>query len=401
MSISPLTALDAVTPSVLQVSADMRLKDLNALSTAQRYEVYAVFSESGEQTQPQEFLGIVPNYAVGLYPYRIFEDLLSFSNSIPVEPSAPLDVLYADFQTTRLDAFSVMDSGHRFLGAVTLTSLLTALWHREQFLTERLQQEIGNKLFAERQLQKAQHELDDYLDKGVNNIVDYKHQLETLSESLKAAEKRERHALAMELHDHLAQILTVGRMKLAQGSQLTQNSELLNLMHTVDHLLHESLTYTRTLMSELSSTQLHQSGMLRALEGLAEKMKLFNLDVALEIEQPFPELSEDQQFHIYWSIRELLFNVIKHARVHQAGIRIRKVNGTGFQCIVWDNGSGFEAELNDFKQASHGHFGIAGIQARMAALQGTLTIHSSPGQGTQAILTLPLPRSSSSTGSSV
>lgn len=401
MTIRHLTAEDAVSPSILRVSADMRLRDLIPHSGLQGYEAYAVFSDMPDEVPSQEFLGIVSNYTVGRYPYRIFGDLLSFSKSIPVEPSAPLDVLYSDFQQNRYDAFSVMESGQRFIGAVTLTSLLNALWHREQFLTARLQQEISNKIFVERQLQLTKKELDEYLNKGVDDTFDYKQQVKMLSETLKSVEKRERHVLATELHDHLAQLLAVGRMKLAEGNHLTQNSELLNLLNTVDHLLHESLTYTRTLMTELSSIHLHQSGLRAALEGLAEKMKRFNLDVSLEIEHPIPDLSEDQQFHIYWSLRELLFNVIKHAHVPEAGIMMQRVHETCLQFIVSDAGSGFDPATTEMRNSPHEHFGLSGIQGRMAALQGAVTIHSSPGKGTRAVLTIPLPHHSSPNRSSV
>ncbi len=242
-----LTAQDAVSPSVLMVSADMRLRDLNPSHGLQSYEAYAVFSEVVDQKPSEQFLGIVPNHMVGRYPHRIFADLLLFSTSTQVEPLTPLDVLYSEFQRNRIDAFSVMETGQRFIGAITPTSLLETLWHREQFLTARLQKEMSVEIFAKRQLQQAKDELDNHVGTRDNLVFDHKQQLLALSESLISAEKRERRALANELHDHLAQILAVSRMKLAQGSHLTVDSEVLNLLKTVDHFLQESLTYTRSL----------------------------------------------------------------------------------------------------------------------------------------------------------
>ncbi|MBA3968100.1 MAG: hypothetical protein H0X47_20460, partial [Nitrospirales bacterium] len=254
-----LTAQDAVSPSILMVSADMRVCDLNHPSGLKNYEAYAVFSELGNQDPSEHFLGIVPKHLVGRYPYRIFADLLPFSTSTPVESSTPLDDLYLEFQRNRADAFSVMENGKRFVGAVTPTSLIETLWHREQIHTTRLRKEIGEKISAERQLQQTRKELDHHLEGRVGVVGDYPTQLSALSESLVTSEKRERQALANELHDHLAQILAVGRMKLAQGSQLTQDPEMLNFLNTVDQFFHESLTYTRTLMTELTSLHLHQS----------------------------------------------------------------------------------------------------------------------------------------------
>ena len=372
------------------VSADMRLRDLNPPHGLQSYEAYAVFSEVVDQKPSEQFLGIVPKHMVGRYPHRIFADLLLFSTSTQVEPLTPLDVLYSEFQRNRIDAFSVMETGQRFIGAITPTSLLETLWHREQFLTARLQKEMSVEIFAKRQLQQAKDELDNHIGTRDNLVFDHKQQLLALSESLISAEKRERRALANELHDHLAQILAVSRMKLAQGTHLTVDSEVLNLLTTVDHFLQESLTYTRTLMTELSSLHLHQSGLLTVLEGLTEKMKLFGLAVTLEAERPLPHLSENQEFLLYWSLRELLFNVIKHAHVQQATITIHQLHGTHLHCMVSDDGCGFDSANLAIPNAGQDHFGLSGIRGRMTALQGTISLESFPGQGTRVSLTIPL-----------
>jgi signal transduction histidine kinase len=385
-----LTAQDALSPFILTVSADMRLRDLNLPCGLQNYEAYAVFSEVVDQKPSEQFLGIVPKHMVGRYPYQIFADLLSFSTSTQVEPSTPLDVLYSDFQRHRIDAFSVIDTGQRFMGAITPTSLLETLWHREQFLTTQLQKEINEKIFAKRQLQQAKDELDNHVGTRDNLVFDHKQQLFVLSENLISAEKRERRALAGELHDHLAQMLAVGRMKLAQGSQLTLDPEVLNLLKTIDQFLQESLSYTRTLMSELSSLHLHQSGLLTALKELTEKMKLFGLVVTLEVERPLPDLSENQEFLLYWSLRELLFNVIKHAHVEQATIRIHQLYGTYLHCMVSDHGCGFDPAIMALANTGQDHFGLSGIRGRMTALQGTVSLDSFPGRGTRVSLTIPL-----------
>ena len=391
-----LTAQDAVSPSVLMVSADMRMRDLNPPPRLQGYEAFAVFAEVVDQKPSEQFLGIVPNYIVGRYPYRIFADLLPFSTSTQVEPSTPLEVLYLEFQRNRIDAFPVMETRQRFIGAVTPTSLLETLWHREQLLTAYLQKEMSGKILDERQLQQAKEELDHHLGTQVDVVVEYKTQLLALSENLVLTEKRERRALANELHDHLAQLLAVGRMKLAQGSHLTVDSEVLNLLKTVDQFLQESLSYTRTLMTELSSLHLHQSGLLTVLEGLTEKMKRFGLAVTIEAERPLPDLSENQEFLLYWSLRELLFNVIKHAHVEQATISIHQLHGTHLQCIVSDDGCGFDPATVTIPNTVQDHFGLSGTRGRMTALQGTISLDSFPGQGTRITLTIPLSQPSSS-----
>ena len=61
---------------------------------------------------------------------------------------------------------------------------------------------------------------------------------------------------------------------------------------------------------------------------------------------------------------------------------------------VADNGRGFEApgvlKAEEGVGVEGGHFGLRGIQDRVAMLGGTFALDSTPGQGT--VLTLSLPR---------
>ena len=142
-------------------------------------------------------------------------------------------------------------------------------------------------------------------------------------------------------------------------------------------------------MTELSSLHLHQLGLLMALEKLAEKMEVFGLTVTMETERPLPDLSEKQDFLLYWSIRELLFNVIKHAHAKQATITIRQLRNTHLLCMVSDEGCGFDPATM-MPNAGRHHFGLSGIRGRMIALQGTISLDSFPGRGTRVSLTIPL-----------
>jgi signal transduction histidine kinase len=56
---------------------------------------------------------------------------------------------------------------------------------------------------------------------------------------------------------------------------------------------------------------------------------------------------------------------------------------------IADDGKGFEEpwSLTDFAQQDH--FGLLGIQERVWGAGGSLSIHSSPDQGTKLIVTVP------------
>ncbi len=83
-------------------------------------------------------------------------------------------------------------------------------------------------------------------------------------------------------------------------------------------------------------------------------------------------------------IQEALRNVWKHAEAKrvEATIDFGKNKAT---IAISDDGSGFDVEEDPgFVQA--GKIGLAGMQERVRLLEGNLTIHSKPGQGTKVIL---------------
>lgn len=57
-------------------------------------------------------------------------------------------------------------------------------------------------------------------------------------------------------------------------------------------------------------------------------------------------------------------------------------------CTVKENGKGFDPA--HLPGPSQDHFGLDGIRTRVQHLSGTFEITSSPGHGSQAVLTLPL-----------
>ncbi len=391
MTFPAWTAQRAVSASILKVSADMHPKDLEQPMSNKWTEAYAVFSDHVEKTRQSQFLGIVPQYIVGQFPYRIFADLLPFSKSIRVKPSTPLDFLKFKFQRNKMDAMIVIGSDQQYLGAVTRQSLWETLFKRERDLSAKLRKEIDEKLIAERNLQNVYTSLSENLERQEEIRLAHERQLNTLSKNLLVAEKRQRKELGTELHDHLAQLLAVGRIRVAQASSLTDDTELRKVLQGLDHLFDESLAFTRNLMGELNPSQLPESGLKASLETLVRKMKQYNLIVILKGSETVPCLAENQTFNLYWSIREVLFNIVKHAQVDRAYVTIKKLHERHLKITISDAGKGFSLnEPESLLNPQEDHLGLFLIRERMTAIQGTLTIDSAPGKGTQVNLTVPL-----------
>jgi PAS domain S-box-containing protein len=236
---------------------------------------------------------------------------------------------------------------------------------------------------------QAEEELEQRVVDRTQELLQLHVQLRALTTELNLTEQRERRRLATELHDHLAQLLVLGKMKLGQSKRLTQPLEKRDeLIEETDAVLSEALAYTRTLVIDLSPPILREFGLPAALRWLGERMQRHELAVTVQIEVEDLPLPEDQAVLLFQSVRELLMNTIKHARSHTASVRMEQESGS-LRIEVRDEGVGFDLE-GDIQTSISSKFGLFSIRERMRALGGHFHLQSAPGEGATATLILPL-----------
>jgi len=223
--------------------------------------------------------------------------------------------------------------------------------------------------------------------------------LRELASELSLAEHRERKRLATELHDHLQQILVYGKMAIGQGKRRVADvPAAAEVMTTVDDVLSEALTYSRTLVAELSPPVLRDEGLAAGLKWLGEYMKKYHQTVTVLVpEQQKFRLPEAHRVLLFQSVRELLINASKHAGTETATVLIEQ-RDENLHVTVSDEGKG--CDLTVARGTPSGgissKFGLFSIQERMRALGGSFIIRSAIGQGTTATLILPLARDTES-----
>ena len=115
--------------------------------------------------------------------------------------------------------------------------------------------------------------------------------------------------------------------------------------------------------------------------------------MTVECEHPNDlKIPEDTGILLFQSARELLMNVVKHAKSEQATVRLEQRDGT-LRLAVCDNGTGVDLTAvhptspNPFSS----HFGLFSISERMKGMKGRLELQSAPGKGMTATMVLPWP----------
>ena len=213
-------------------------------------------------------------------------------------------------------------------------------------------------------------------------------QLQRLTMELSQAEDRERHRLAQILHDDLQQLLVGAKLHLnilANKIHSGESKDAKTLLSQVHDLISESIDKSRSLSHELTPPLLYQGTLVDAMTWLAQRMqRTCGLTVDVDAGADADLSSDTLKAFAYKAAQEMLFNVVKHARVKRAKLQLRRLKGY-VRLIVSDEGKGFD--LNTLGKA--GGFGLFSIQERSRLLGGWMKFKSTPGAGSIFVLAVP------------
>jgi PAS domain S-box-containing protein len=216
------------------------------------------------------------------------------------------------------------------------------------------------------------------------------HNLAELELELSFAEERERQRIAAVLHDHIGQLLLLGRIKLGALLSSEQPSATLQTVSDVRTLVDEAIQSTRSLTVQLCPPVLGTMGLEPALELLCRQMlEEWELQVEFRDDQHLKKLSSEVRTVLYQTARELLINVGKHAGTRQARLEIGMKDRL-FMMTVSDNGAGFDPDTLATVSRQAKGFGLFSVMRRIRNLGGEMTIDSSLLQGTRVVIKIPL-----------
>lgn len=240
-------------------------------------------------------------------------------------------------------------------------------------------------------LEEERARLQEMADNLEQRIEERTRQVRSLASDLTLAEQRERRRIAQVLHDELQQILVALQMGLHLTArdleQQNGNNALRRLNELNDHVL-EAFDITRTLTATLDSPSMNSELLADAFAWLAALMRdRYELTVRLDMDDcRLP--NQDLRELIVSLTRELLFNVVKHAQVNEADLRLR-ADDDWLYIYIEDQGVGFNALEGLTAHASGGGFGLYSVRERLELFGGSLDIDSAPGDGTRIRLTVP------------
>jgi two-component system CheB/CheR fusion protein len=211
-------------------------------------------------------------------------------------------------------------------------------------------------------------------------------QVRSLSEALTSAEERERERISKVLHDDLQQTIFAARMRVDHLRDQTElNEKQKELADRGIELLDTGIDTTRTLSSELNPPVGDQS-LRDAFEWLGIQMdESYNLSVEVEAAEAPVTIDKNLRILLFRNVRELLFNVVKHAEVDEAFLRVER-GEDGFRVIVEDRGEGFDPAIQEENREG---FGLVSVRDRIEMIGGKFELETSPGEGTRVTIEVP------------
>jgi CheY-like chemotaxis protein len=163
------------------------------------------------------------------------------------------------------------------------------------------------------------------------------------------------------------------------------------LVAEAKHYVDEAIAAARSLNVELFPPVLQRSGLPAALRWLANWIHdKYKLDVQVHADPAADSARKDVRTLLFESVRELLFNAVKHARANRVTLDVA-LDADDRLCItVTDAGVGFDpSRLDDRSKPAEAGWGLFSIRERLMLLGGSFDIDSAPGRGTRARLVAP------------
>jgi len=207
---------------------------------------------------------------------------------------------------------------------------------------------------------------------------------------LAVAEERGR--IARDIHDGLAQSVSLLHLKVRQAQALLNTGKTSQAADTLGELADISASAYDEVRQSIFGLRTMVSGGLGIIPALTELLHEFSerngLPVKLEADGAERiRLSPAAEFQLIRIVQEALSNVRKHAHAGNAWVRV-ELQASAVRVTIEDNGSGFDPAR--ITSPNGLHFGLQGMRERAERLGGVLEIVTVPDRGTRVTVSLPL-----------
>lgn len=212
-------------------------------------------------------------------------------------------------------------------------------------------------------------------------------QARRLAAELALAQERERKRIAQILHDDVQQLLVALQIQL-QMAMGADPDTMQAALASGNQYVEEIVELTRNLSGQLISPAQKSEQLQDNLAWLREFMSgNYGFTVDVEVAEPVTIPDPALRAIVLRLVRELLFNVVKHAETQKATVHAH-MEEEALVIAVVDDGQGFDPAVLAQSEDGTG-YGLLGMRNRLDLFGGQIEIESSPGEGTTVTLIIP------------
>jgi two-component system, chemotaxis family, CheB/CheR fusion protein len=226
--------------------------------------------------------------------------------------------------------------------------------------------------------------------RDVTERVDTERKMRQLATLLSEAEQKERQRVSQMLHDDLQQRLFAIKVNFQRLSDAYQKKDWDTLQTTLTEMegwLSESISITRDLSKDLSPIIMPGEDFADSLTRLfAEMQNQFALNVVFNSQGDYSNLAASLRLPLFQVVRELLFNIVKHANTLQATVTLEQVDHE-LRITVSDEGKGFDP-ITVMSGLGIAH-GLISMRERLALVACYMDVVSTSGIGTSIVIHCP------------
>jgi PAS domain S-box-containing protein len=216
--------------------------------------------------------------------------------------------------------------------------------------------------------------------------------LRQLSQRLVQGQEAERGRVALELHDHVTQLLcaTLFRCQALTDKLSGRGEPAAREAGKLREMVAKTAQEVERISRDLRPSVLDELGLVAVLRATGKE---FAHRTAVAVTLSCPRLASplppDAELALFRILQDALRNVSEHARAHRVTVRLGR-RGTVVRLSIRDDGIGFDPDHDSGRRKGSGHLGLLSMRERAAYVGGTLTVKSARRAGTEIEACIPL-----------
>lgn len=302
----------------------------------------------------------------------------------------------AEFQTEDADCEEIIAS---LVGTTDYQQLLPIIWALDNFYEAR---EHANKLqMSQMLLDQEVISQESLYNQLVNRLSEQITSLDSTNQALQNAQRRlisdseeERKALAREIHDQIIQDMLSTNYQLEEmATNHAVAEDMQEQLFMIREGIRSMIDELRNICGTLRPPTIDSLGLNPAIQSFAQDWsKRSGIKINLDLDPEIGRITEAIELSIYRIVQESLSNVHRHASASAAKISLKRVSPRAIMLSVEDNGTGIDANFDLTTYSKEGHYGMVGIQERVALLGGRLRVQNQSEGGLIIQAEIPHPR---------